>query len=66
MDLDPAQNLPGTQDPPGDPDPAANPPGGCDARPSGPRPPTAQALEMLRHAIIGKAVDLVSGPGGLA
>ncbi len=32
----------------------------------GPRPPTAEALEMLRHAIIGKAVDLVSGPGGLA
>ena len=32
----------------------------------GPRPPTPQALEMLRHAIIGKAVDLVSGPGGLA
>ena len=35
-------------------------------RPSGPRPPAAQAQEMLRHAIIGKAVDLVSGPGGLA
>ena len=34
--------------------------------PRGPRPPTPQALEMLRHAIIGKAVDLVSGPGGLA
>ena len=33
---------------------------------TGPRPPTAQALEMLRHAIIGKAVDLLSGPGGLA
>jgi Domain of unknown function (DUF222) len=32
----------------------------------GPRPPTPQAEEMLRHAIIGKAVDLVSGPGGLA
>ena len=32
----------------------------------GPRPPTPQALEMLRQAIIGKAVDLVSGPGGLA
>ncbi len=32
----------------------------------GPRPPTAQSLEMLRRAIIGKAVDLVSGPGGLA
>jgi hypothetical protein len=29
-------------------------------------PPTDQALEMLRHAIIGKAVSLVSGPGGLA
>jgi hypothetical protein len=54
------------QDPPGDPDPAGNPPGGCDACPPGPRPPTAQAQEMLRHAIIGKAVDLVSGPGGLA
>ncbi|MGH3202958.1 MAG: DUF222 domain-containing protein [Streptosporangiaceae bacterium] len=34
--------------------------------PSGPPPPTPQALEMLRHAIIAKAVDLVSGPGGLA
>jgi Domain of unknown function (DUF222) len=33
---------------------------------TGPRPPTPQALEMLRNAIIGKAVDLVSGPGGLA
>ncbi|HJY59401.1 MAG TPA: DUF222 domain-containing protein, partial [Streptosporangiaceae bacterium] len=39
------------------PDPAPQP---------APRPPTPQALEMLRHAIIGKAVDLVSGPGGLA
>ena len=34
--------------------------------PPGPRPPTAEALQMLRHAIISKAVDLVSGPGGLA
>ena len=32
----------------------------------GPRPPTAQGLEMLRHAIIGRAANLVSGPGGLA
>jgi hypothetical protein len=40
-------------------------PGGVTC-PPGPRPPTPQALEMLRHAIIGKAVDLVSGPGGLA
>jgi hypothetical protein len=32
----------------------------------GPRPPTAQAQEMLRQAIIRTAIDLVSGPGGLA
>lgn len=32
----------------------------------GTRPLTAQAREMLEHAIISKAVDLVSGPGGLA
>jgi hypothetical protein len=66
----PAQNPPGdpnpADNPPGDPKPAGNPSGGCDACPSGPRPRTAQAQEMLRHAIIGKAVDLVSGPGGLA
>jgi hypothetical protein len=41
-------------------------PGGGVTCPSRPRPPTPEALEMLRHAIIGKAVDLVSGPGGLA
>jgi hypothetical protein len=52
-------------DPPGDPGPAADPPGGDDPRPpgsrapSGPRPPTAQAQEMLRHAIIGKTTDLL-------
>ena len=64
----PAADPPGAQDPPcrQDPEPARDPSGGCDARPPGPRPPTAQALEMLRNAIIGKAVDLVSGPGGLA
>ena len=62
---------PGTAGP-GDPQ-AEDPPDGDDLRPtgdsrapSGPRPPTAPAQEMLRHAIIGKAVDLVSGPGGLA
>jgi hypothetical protein len=32
----------------------------------GPRPPTPQGQELLRQAIIGRAVDLVSGPGGLA
>ena len=53
--------LPG---PAGDPDPACEPAPPADL--AGPRPPTPQALEMLRHAIIGKAVDLVSGPGGLA
>jgi hypothetical protein len=50
------------------PDPATQP-GQTAAQPgfrTVPRPPTPQALEMLRHAIIGKAVDLVSGPGGLA
>ena len=31
-----------------------------------PRPDTARAWEALAQAIIGKAVDLVSGPGGLA
>ena len=43
-----------------------DPPDGSSPCAPGPRPPTEQALEMLRHAIIGKAVDLVSGPGGLA
>jgi hypothetical protein len=33
---------------------------------TGPTPLTPQATEMLERAIIGKAVDLVSGPGGLA
>ena len=33
---------------------------------TGPEPVTPQAREMLQHAIIGRAVDLVSGPGGLA
>jgi Domain of unknown function (DUF222) len=60
--------------PPPPPGPTAEPgqapaqPGQTPAQPGppGPQPPTPQALEMLRHAIIGKAVDLVSGPGGLA
>jgi Domain of unknown function (DUF222) len=43
-----------------------DPSAGGHACPPGPRPPTSEALEMLRQAIIGKAVDLVSGPGGLA
>ena len=56
----------GTTDRPADTTPPSSPaPPGAPA-PAGPRPPTPQALEMLRHAIIGKALDLVSGPGGLA
>jgi hypothetical protein len=61
----PPDGLGRPEDAPSDPDQVTDPPED-DPRPSGPRPPTAQAQEMLRHAIIGKAVDLVSGPGGLA
>jgi len=35
-------------------------------RPEPPAPDTTQAWEALEQAIIGKAVDLLSGPGGLA
>jgi hypothetical protein len=31
-----------------------------------PRPPTPKAREALQRAVIGKAADLLSGPGGLA
>jgi len=76
----PAEGPPGQpadQPGPADPDPAGprpasgpgtaeNLPGDAGSLSPGPRPPTPQAIEMLRHAIIGRAVDLVSGPGGLA
>ena len=55
-----ADDRPGEPHPDPDPDPSGG------ARPPGPRPPAPQGREMLRHAIIGRAVDLVSGPGGLA
>ena len=42
-----------------------HPSDGSDAQ-SVPRPDTTRAWEALEQAIIGKAVDLVSGPGGLA
>jgi hypothetical protein len=45
--------------------PVELPDGGGDDR-VGRSLPTPEALEMLRHAIIGTAVNLVSGPGGLA
>jgi Domain of unknown function (DUF222) len=51
----------GGHGPVGDSVPAAG--GNCA---SGSAPLTAQAREMLEHAIIGAAVDLISGPGGLA
>jgi Domain of unknown function (DUF222) len=45
-------------------------PGGADAGsgagPGAPGPDTAPAWEALERAVIGKAVDLLSGPGGLA
>ena len=39
---------------------------GGDAGQGAPGPDTARAWEALERAIIGKAVDLLSGPGGLA
>ena len=39
---------------------------GSDAGQGAPGPDTARAWEALERAIIGKAVDLLSGPGGLA
>jgi hypothetical protein len=38
--------------------------GGCTC--PAPAPPSGQAREALERAVIGKAVDLLSGPGGLA
>jgi hypothetical protein len=40
--------------------------GGTSDKPGGPSPDTVPAWEALERAIIGKAVDLLSGPGGLA
>ena len=67
-DPDSADRTGQTQDPQAEDAPDGDdprPPG--DSRPlSGPRPSAPQGQEMLRQAIIGRAVDLVSGPGGLA
>jgi Domain of unknown function (DUF222) len=40
--------------------------GAAPGRPAGPSPDTARAWEALEQAIIGQAVNLLSGPGGLA
>ena len=59
-DRDPAA---GQSRPPGPaPEPGQAPAGDAGRGPQ----PAGQAREMLQHAIIGRAVDLVSGPGGLA
>jgi hypothetical protein len=44
--------------------PGTAPPGWTE--PGAPGPDTTQAWEALERAVIGKAVDLLSGPGGLA
>ena len=41
-------------------------PGRCGPGGTGPQPPTGRGREALELAIIGKAVELLSGPGGLA
>src|SRR6202453_4769484 len=41
-------------------------PGRCGPGGTGPQPPAGRGREALELAIIGKAVDLLSGPGGLA
>ena len=66
-----AEHADGAAGAPGQPkdlpgNPAQDVPSGDDLRAPGPRPPTAQGQEMLRQAIIGRAANLVSGPGGLA
>ena len=44
----------------------ADPDAGAGGEPGIPGPDTTPAREALERAIIGKAVDLLSGPGGLA
>jgi len=48
------------------PAPVDHAPGGPGESPTGLQQLTALSRDAIRHAIIGKAVDLVSGPGGLA
>jgi Domain of unknown function (DUF222) len=63
---DPAGTDPAGTDPADGPGQAGDPVPGCGGGAAGPRPLTAHAREMLERAVIGKAIDLVSGPGGLA
>jgi hypothetical protein len=51
---------------PGDGDPVARASGSGQSASPGPVPPTARGRAALEREIIGKAVELVSGPGGLA
>ena len=66
------QPVPPADQPAPDPDPAAGPVPPADGQAPDPPAPTGleqfagMSREALRKAIIGKAVDLLSGPGGLA
>ena len=75
-DADPPPAAPasaGSPAPAGEPDPAGSPgpagepaPAGSGAPPSGLALLSGMSGEAIRQAIIGKAADLLSGPGGLA
>jgi hypothetical protein len=57
----------GNPDPVGSPDPASQPaPAGSGGPPASLALLTSMSREAIRQAIIGKAADLLSGPGGLA
>ena len=60
----PGTDPAGPSDPATQPDPAAQP--GPAGPPSGLAALTSMSREAVRQAIIGKAADLLSGPGGLA
>jgi Domain of unknown function (DUF222) len=66
----PGVTGPGGQDQPGHPRDSNGASNGASkgtaGRGSGPVPPTERGREALEQAIIGKAVELLSGPGGLA
>jgi hypothetical protein len=62
---DASQDEPG-QPEPGQDEPGQDEPGPQSAQASPPDAPASPAREALQKAIIGKAVDLLSGPGGLA
>ena len=64
-DADPGSDPGGPASDPATPTPAAATGTGADGQ-GAPAPDTTRAWEALEQAVIGKAVDLLSGPGGLA